>query len=276
MSMNQMYNNHIGQNMPDMTIEEMESLARDSEYYCNLLAYCYENGIKVPSKNLDEAFELLYYSTYELESLWGRFRLAYYYFNGWGVKRSKKKARLLWLSIYDEINADFSKGLEVDEEKISPLTKEIYRDVTYNLGYYQMRRVGTYANIPMAIMYFDKSAKMHNRKAFNALIYIYSKKRKYKNIEKAFYYRRMLCESKSATSVDFLNVAGCYQKGIGTEIDFTKGFEYLLKAADMDNYEAIHLVSRCYADGMGVTQDIKKAERYLIKALCMNQQLPKE
>lgn len=276
MSMNQMYNNHIGQNMPDMTIEEMESLARDSEYYCNLLAYCYENGIKVPSKNLDEAFELLYYSTYELESLWARFRLAYYYFNGWSEKRDNKKARLLWLSTYDEINADFSKGPEVYEGEISPLTKEIYRDVTYNLGYCQMRGVGAYANIPMAIIYLDKSAKMHNRKAFNALIHIYSKKSMYKNIEKAFYYRRMLCESKSATSVDFLNVAGCYQKGIGTEIDFTKGFEYLLKAADMDNYEAIHLVSRCYADGMGVTRDIKKAERYLIKALCMNQQLPKE
>ena len=266
---------YIGQNLPGITIKEMKQQARYNEFYCYCLAFCYENGVKVRYIDLQEAYNWLNFSINEHKSLWAYSRLALYYFNGWVVEQDYTTAFKMWQTCSEEIDEDLCKReMNIWYDKIHPITKEVYENSTYALGYCYMNGLGIDKDMEAAIMYFEKSLNIRNRKTLIALIHIYSNGIGVpKDNNRAFWYRICLCDSKLATDEDFLNIAACYQHGIGTRKDYKKGFEYLKKAADMNNIEANHLVSRCYAEGLGVAQDIEKANLYLSRALRLNQQL---
>ena len=62
------------------------------------------------------------------------------------------------------------------------------------------------------------------------------------------------------------NVLGCfYNKGIGTEKDNNKAFEWFNKSANQGFEKAIYNLSKCYRFGEGTEKDLKKSADLLIK-----------
>ena len=76
------------------------------------------------------------------------------------------------------------------------------------------------------------------------------------------------------TSQDYINLAACYQRGIGVDKNLVEGFKYLKIAADMNNEVATDLVSDCFREGIGVTKDAKKAQKYSLRSIRIIQDNP--
>lgn len=68
------------------------------------------------------------------------------------------------------------------------------------------------------------------------------------------------------TSWTSCGIGKCYYLGKGVEQSYQTAVKYFKVAADKNDPEGLHLLSRCYRSGRGVTQDISMAESLLNQA----------
>lgn len=106
-------------------------------------------------------------------------------------------------------------------DKLKQLANENDSQAIFEIG----RRLFIEEKYEDSFKYFEKSAKLSNSNAINAL-------------------------------------GVFFQDGIVVQQDFTKAFDFYSKAADLENDVAIRNLADCYAKGVGVKQDKVKAKEY--------------
>lgn len=78
---------------------------------------------------------------------------------------------------------------------------------------------------------------------------------------------KVFVKYKDSDDADALAYLGrSYFNGAGTEKDYTKGYEYFMKAAEKGHPLGLNGVGVCLKSGNGVKQDLKLAEEYLLKS----------
>ena len=63
-----------------------------------------------------------------------------------------------------------------------------------------------------------------------------------------------------------LKVGCCYDNGQGVTQDFTKSFEWYLKAANNEDADAMFSAGLCYSNGKGMTRDNTMAFEWYLKS----------
>lgn len=242
----------------------------DNPLYRQRLIYCYENG-KDTKKDRAKAYSLLKKLVNEFNDATDISRLAWYEFYGLGGGQpNKSKAFELWRSQEKQIRAELANlDKSLSTEDVAKLN-EILFDTLYALAYCYLYGVGTTANTKKAMHYFMECFEIteptvipFHRKVNIALVNIFSQGIGVpKNECSAFDFRQRICNSTFCTAQDCVNLAACYQRGIGTYIDFSKALSYLEKGAEMGDTDCMNLVYYCYSYGIGTQRDEDKAKKF--------------
>ena len=73
--------------------------------------------------------------------------------------------------------------------------------------------------------------------------------------------------AEQGNSLAMNDLASCYDKGLGTDVNKTKAFELFEKSANLGYCFAMYNVGTYYKNGSwGVTKDLKKAREWYTKA----------
>ena len=275
---------------------EIMQEAMNEPLYMQYWIYCLENGVKGFEKDINKVYKLLDYLNIEI----GPYylidnRLAQYIFNGWGCEHKDEEAAYdLWARAMCECKKILEdKPLKGDEFYLASLHESLYNS-TYAVGYCTLYGLGTESNARKAVSLFLECARIDvntddlpfyveggwkpfQRQAYSAVINIYSQGICMpKDEHKAFYYRKHICDIGIGTSQDYINLAACYQRGIGVDKNLAEGFKYLKKAADMNNNVATDLVSDCLYNGIGVAKNDEEAQKYILRGIAIVQDNPWE
>lgn len=119
-------------------------------------------------------------------------------------------------------------------------------------------------NEPMSLSYYLSEAVLKASLENNA--YSNEAYAKYDEIYK------LVKDPRSVYSSDLLRISAsglgkAYYKGYGTSIDYNNAFKFLSIAADLDDTEAMRLLSACYRYGRGVQKSAVKEKEWLEKAV---------
>ena len=122
---------------------------------------------------------------------------------------------------------------------------------------------GVPKDVNKGLQLIEKAANAGNAKAQSRMGSYYSKNN---NEVEAFKWYLMAANNGNADAM--VTVGGLYQGGQGVERDASKGFQWILKAANTDsnNSEYAVFVGQSYENGVGVPKNIQKAIRWYRKA----------
>lgn len=128
---------------------------------------------------------------------------------------------------------------------------------------------GTEVNIPEAVKWFEKAAKLENPNASYQLGCIYSSdKSGVKDLEKSYKnyalalkgYEKAETENSNATAE--YRIGMMYLNGLGVDKDIKKALSWLNKATLNGNDSAAYKLAVLYDEGVEITQDTEKARVY--------------
>lgn len=253
------------------SFEEIKLLEdSDKLMYPRRLIFCYEKG-RDTKKDRRKAYHLLKKLVAAHNDAPDISRLAWYEFYGLGgVQPNKSEAYKLWCSLEKQIRTELeNSGKLLSPQKVAELN-EILFDILYALAYCNLYGVGTSIDAKTAMHYFSECLKIQestvmpfHRKVFVALVNMFSRGNGVrKNLYLAFDFRRTICNSTFCTAQDCVNLAACYQQGLGTYTDFSKALLYLEKGAELGDADCINLVYYCYSYGIGTQSDEDKAKKW--------------
>lgn len=120
-----------------------------------------------------------------------------------------------------------------------------------------------------AYNYFTKAAEQGHREAFEYLSLVEDGSfEKWENIPTDFNLKVFEAAGESGNSLGYFHLAEYYFYGNnGNEVpDFKKGFEFFLKAANLNHMPAKHMVGECYENGKGVLKNVEAAEKWYLEA----------
>lgn len=121
-------------------------------------------------------------------------------------------------------------------------------------------------NCDKAKYWYEKSSELGYKVATHNLAYLYmSNECSFQNISIS---KKILFENQSyAPSQNLLGVI--YIRGLDGNVDVRRGIEYLEKASDQNNVDAINSLGLIYLKGIEVTPDLEKAKMYFDKAILL-------
>lgn len=119
-------------------------------------------------------------------------------------------------------------------------------------------------NLPEIFEWYLKAANHGFERAYYdvALSYAHGYGTK-QNFSEALFWAQKGCECKDARSTELMGEF--YECGVGIEKDYSKAFEYYLKADTLGAYYAPYQLYRCYAYGIGVEKSISASIEYALK-----------
>ncbi|CAB4393251.1 unnamed protein product [Rhizophagus irregularis] len=197
------------------------------------LGGCYQLGHGV-RKDARKAFEL-YKKSAEQEYIKAQSQLIYYYGYGLGTETNRVKA-------YELVKIIAEKG---------------YKHAQYLLGLHYRTGEGVDKDEVKAFKLFEKLAN----ESIKCLVP--NNNNKISN-QKDFEYFKISMKYMNLNSLDQL--AYCYYKGIGTELNLTKAFELYKKAAERGHIAAQNALGSFYEYGEGIEENSKQAVYWYNKA----------
>lgn len=130
-----------------------------------------------------------------------------------------------------------------------------------NIGWCYMNGVGCVVDYVESEKWLTMAANQNWTRAICDLGILYWEKKDYK---KAFLYYYDAAERNYPEAKYY--VARCYLEGLGTEINETKGLEWLYKAAEQKDKEALFCLGESYEKGYLVDKDESKAFYYYLES----------
>lgn len=248
----------------------------------NHIGVCYATGIYV-KKNDEEAIKW-----YRLSALHGNVvaqgNLGFKYYSGEGCKKDIAQA-VKWWSLaadqgYDEAQKRLGDcyysglGVEVDYGKaVSLYEKAVAQDndsAQIMLATCYREGKGVEKDIEKCINLLDIAAKNGSTDAMIELANLYESGEDIEeNPEKAFYYVKMAADDKGDPFCMY-HLSRYYHEGYGCEVDSNLWFEYLNKAANADQPNALDILGDIYLFGneeLNIQIDEQKAIQWYQKAV---------
>jgi len=239
----------------------------------NNLALMYEAG-EVVEKNTDKAFKLICNAAIQNVSvaqnnivsryykgkndnqlfLWaktaanngsdyGKLILATIYLQGLGVNQNIKKAKNIYLDLYN-----------------TSKTKEARSDAALNIAqYYEF--VAQKSDINKALEWYLVSAKLGNTRAKYNIGSVFKDAKDYK---KSFKWFKAASDEGNADAMQALSIM--YRNGWGVEKNLKKSFDLTEKAESLGSVTAIYNLAMAYDRGLGVQQNKTKAFNLFLKS----------
>ncbi len=214
-----------------------------------MLAYCYATGMGTP-RNYRNAFKL-FREAAEAGDEAGAFNLAVAYELGHGTGRDMNKA-FYW----------YKKSAEKGDI-----------DAMYELAECYSAGAGTPENPDQALFWINKAVAENHPAAMNFLGSHFKQKGDEK---KAF---SLFCKAAAAgNAAAQYNLGICYFEGKGTQKSLTPALEWLKKAAEQENIDALLKLAEIYSGGIGVEKDEAQAVllRQKAKELRLQQEMRPE
>ena len=236
----------------------------DSKAY---LGMCYMVGYGCLS-NVDKAIKHLSNIANQGNAT-AQYLMAVCYDNGIGVKEDLERAMELYLKAAEQgvVEAQYNYGIACISktkqyeafEWLSKAAEQGMAKAQYTLGWYY----GINNNYDNAIEWMKKAAEQDDPLARIALANYYGLVDR--NFDEAFEIYECLAEENSPLGQYALAV--CYNKGLGTEVDFNLAIEYLNKSAEQGYAPAITDLGNLYLQGtVNVPQNYNRAMELYKKA----------
>ena len=198
---------------------------------------------KFVTQNQEKAF-LLYTRAANEDDVYGKYKLAMCYYNGFGTGINYEQA-------FNILNT---------------LTNSVYQDdVNVKLGICYLLGQGTNTDYDKALEYLSKAESKNKGEAIHYIGIYYLLNKKYK---KAF--QKFLKASEIGFTESKYQCGLCYLNGIGTKKNYPLACTYF-KAANRDNYiPATIKYAECNYFGIGTETDYVKAVKLFLKGTKFN------
>lgn len=249
------------------------------------LAFCYEKGRGV-RKDLEIAIELYRRSSME-GNIYGFNALGYFLEMGVGLEKNyelaccfyKISAAMGYPPAQSNLGYCYQKGIGVeknDQIAFFWFSKSAIQGLSraqHNLAQCYLRGLGVEKNETKFLYWVIKALRTDNVYALHTLSNYFSRveTEKTNNITpdnvnfKKVVMLLEISESKNfAPSIICLSI--CYRLGKGVKKDLCKSFNLMLKAANLGDTNAQHMVAKLYEKGIGIEKDLLRAFKFYEKA----------
>lgn len=268
------------QNSSSAIKDVIEKAEAGSPQHQAQLAHFYFMGIGV-SKDYDEAFKW-YQKAAEQGSLKGLNGLGRCYFEGLGCEQDIPKALECLNKVIQAGQIEVFRGLgnyywegkfvAKDDKKAFDYFKrgaeKGEKECQYMLARMYLLGEGTDKNLGQAIIWYEKAANAGVAMAMSQLGTIYREIKEVRNYDKATYWNRKAVDAKHPRGM--FNLGKQYLYGEGVTKNTTTGKEYIERAANMKDLNAINYLGYMAMKGIGMAKDRDKARMWFNKALAID------